>query len=73
MVTNKTNLPVDTGRKTGVWQKAGWWFWTVILLGLAIRIYLVIFTEGTYDAAIKYKHASVILDLGLTVYYHANA
>ena len=65
-------LPVDAGEKTGVWQKAGWWFWSAILLGLAIRIYLVVFTEGTYDVHIWQDHAVGVHKYGLIEYYHAS-
>jgi Gpi18-like mannosyltransferase len=67
-----TNLPVDAGEKTRVWHKAGWWFWLAILLGLAIRIYLVVFTEGTYDVGIWQKHAIGVRELGLVGYYHSS-
>jgi hypothetical protein len=65
-----TNLPVGAGEKTGVWHKAGWWFWLAILLGLAIRIYLVVFTEGTYDVGIWQQHAEGVHTYGLIGYYH---
>lgn len=66
------NLHVEAGRETKVWQKANWWFWSAILLGLAIRIYLVVFTDGTYDVGIWQEHAEGIHKYGLIGYYHAN-
>jgi hypothetical protein len=67
-----TKLQDDVGGKTGVWQKPGWWFWAVLLAGLAIRVYFVVFTEGTYDVDILKNHASGVCEKGLTGYYHAN-
>ncbi len=67
-----TQLQADENSKPVISRKPGFWFWLAILLGLAIRIYFVTFTEGAYDVGIKQKHASGILELGLTGYYHSN-
>lgn len=67
-----TKLPVDDCEKTGVLQKAGWWFWSAILLGLAIRIYFVVFTDGTYDVYLWRDHAECVHTNGLIKYYHTN-
>ena len=48
------------------------WFWLVIFAGLAVRIYLAIFTEGTYDVGIWQGHAAGIQKYGLLGYYHTN-
>jgi len=53
-------------------MKPGWWFWAAMFIGLAIRIYLVVFTEGTYDVGYWLKHAAGVRELGLINYYHAN-
>ena len=50
-----------------------WWFWAVIFIGLAIRIYCAVFTEGTYDVGIWQEHADGVRQLGLIGYYHANS
>ena len=54
------------------YSRSGMWFWLVIALGLAIRLYLVIFTEGTQDVAIWERHARDVRDLGLIAYYHVD-
>ena len=46
-------------------------FWSLIALGAAVRIYLVIFTTGTYDAGLWQLHAMGITRLGLLDYYHS--
>ncbi|HEY5233335.1 MAG TPA: glycosyltransferase 87 family protein [Verrucomicrobiae bacterium] len=51
----------------------GIWFWLVIVLGTAIRLYFVIFTQGTNDVELWQQHATGVRDLGLTGYYHSNA
>ncbi len=48
------------------------WFWAVLLLGLAVRLYLAGFTEGTTDVRIWQDHASGIRADGLLGYYHKN-
>jgi len=48
------------------------WFWAAIAIGIAIRFYLVIFTEGTLDVAIWERHARDVATRGLTGYYHAD-
>ena len=50
----------------------GKWFWVAITLGILLRLYLVLFTEGTYDAAIWKYHADGVRELGLMEYYCAN-
>jgi len=43
-----------------------------MVLGAVVRIYLVVFTEGTSDVAIWQQHAAGIRDSGLIGYYHSN-
>jgi hypothetical protein len=50
----------------------GAWFWLAMALGAAIRLYLVVFTQGTYDVAIWHQHAAGVRDVGLIGYYHTN-
>jgi hypothetical protein len=45
------------------------WLWLAFLLGAAIRIYLIVGTEGTYDVPVWEKHAQNVHDLGLASYY----
>ena len=52
--------------------RPGWWFWAAMFIGLAIRIYLVVFTEGTDDIGFWQQHAAGVRELGLIGYYHAN-
>jgi len=60
------------GEELNAGLKPGWVFWSALLVGLAVRVYLVCFTEGTYDVGIWERHARGVCELGLTDYYHAN-
>jgi len=55
-----------------IYKQQKWWFWAAIFVGLAVRIYFVIFTEGTTDVAVWQFHAAGVLEKGLIGYYHAN-
>src|SRR5205085_10687470 len=48
------------------------WFWVVIAAGLALRLYLVVFTEGTQDVASWERNARDVRDHGLIAYYHGD-
>jgi Gpi18-like mannosyltransferase len=50
--------------------RPGIWFWFVVLLGAALRLYLVIFTQGTRDVELWQEHAGGVRDFGLIGYYH---
>src|SRR5438105_11777167 len=50
----------------------GAWFWVVIVLGAALRFYLVVFTDGTQDVAIWERHARDVHDRGLIGYYRSD-
>lgn len=52
-------------------QHPGMWFWVAMSLGAAIRLYFVLFTQGTYDVGIWRQHAAGVNALGLIGYYHA--
>jgi hypothetical protein len=52
--------------------RPGIWFWFVALLGAALRLYLVVFTQGTRDVELWQEHASAVRDFGLIGYYHAS-
>jgi len=54
------------------WLHPGIWFWLVLLVGLAIRAYLVVFTQGTYDVEIWQGHATGVAERGLIAYYHSD-
>src|SRR5437660_3340385 len=57
----------------GSWySRAGVCFWALIVLGAALRFYLVVFTEGTQDVAIWERHARDVRDFGLIGYYHVD-
>ncbi len=47
------------------------WFWSAIAIGAAIRLYLVVFTEGTSDVELWEENARGVHQLGLINYYHA--
>lgn len=48
------------------------WFRSVLALGIILRLYFVIFTQGTYDVEIWQGHAERINEIGLIKYYHEN-
>jgi hypothetical protein len=48
------------------------WFWFVVLLGGALRLYFVVFTQGTRDVELWQEHAGGVRDFGLIGYYHAS-
>ncbi len=48
-------------------------FWTAILIGAALRVYCVAFTNGTGDMDDWEDHAQQVHDRGLIGYYHANS
>jgi hypothetical protein len=52
--------------------RPGLLFWAAILIGVLIRIYFVVFTQGTYDVNIWQHHAEGIQQNGLIGYYHKN-
>lgn len=50
--------------------RPGIWFWFVVVLGAALRLYLVLYTQGTRDVELWQEHASTVRDFGLIGYYH---
>ena len=54
------------------YSRPGIWFWIVVALGVALRFYLVVFTDGTQDVAIWERHARDVRDHGLIGYYHGD-
>jgi hypothetical protein len=57
----------------GRWySRPGIWFWVIIALGAALRLYLVVFTDGTQDVAIWERHARDVRDHGLIGYYNGD-
>ena len=64
--------PVTTDKADLQWLfRPGAWFWLVIVVGTAIRLYLVFFTEGTSDVELWEENARGVHELGLIGYYHA--
>jgi Gpi18-like mannosyltransferase len=55
-----------------MFSRAGVWFWTAILLGTAIRFYLVVFTDGTYDAVLWERHSRDVINRGVIGCYRVN-
>src|SRR5438552_18211826 len=47
--------------------------WTSMLIGAALRIYCLVFTNGTGDMDDWEDHAQQVLNRGLIGYYHANS
>jgi hypothetical protein len=50
-------------------REPGPWLWLALALGAALRVYLLVFTEGTFDVAIKLHHGTQVGHLGLLEYY----
>lgn len=50
-------------------KSGGRWFVLVLVISALIRLYMVIFTEGTYDIQIWQRHAQEIQRTGLIEYY----
>ena len=50
-------------------REPGPWLWLALTLGAALRVYLLVFTEGTFDVAIKLHHGTQVGRLGLLEYY----
>jgi hypothetical protein len=50
-------------------REPGPWLWLALALGAALRVYLLVFTEGTFDVAIKLHHGNQVNRLGLLEYY----
>jgi hypothetical protein len=48
-------------------------FWTAMTIGAVLRIYCVLFTNGTGDMDDWEDHAQQVRDRGLIGYYHANS
>jgi hypothetical protein len=46
-------------------ERPGAWFWLALLLGAALRAWLVAATDGTFDVAIKRGHAHWVSTYGL--------
>jgi hypothetical protein len=49
--------------------KAPAWFWIAVALGAALRLYLVIWTEGTTDVTMWVGHARDVAERGMVGYY----
>jgi len=47
----------------------GVWFWLALALGAALRVWLVLATEGSFDVAIKAVHGHMVNSLGLLATY----
>jgi Gpi18-like mannosyltransferase len=54
-----------------MFRRAPAWFWLAIGLGLALRCYLFVFTEGTADVGNWEEHARGVSELGLFDYYRS--
>jgi hypothetical protein len=50
----------------------GAWLWIALVVGAALRIYLVVATEGSFDVAVKLRHGRFVHDLGLHDYYRGH-
>lgn len=52
-------------------KRNGMWFKVVLIISILVRLYLAIFTEGTYDIDIWGRHIAGINKTGLIGYYNA--
>jgi hypothetical protein len=52
--------------------RPGAWFWTAIVIGIIIRAYLVLFTQGTYDVDMWQTDAIGVQTRGLISHYHSS-
>ena len=59
-------------KRTRWYWRSGIWFWFAIAAGIAIRFYLVVFTDGTQDVSIWERHARDVRGYGLIAYYHGD-
>lgn len=50
-------------------REPGPWLWAVLALGALLRVYLLGFTDGTFDVLIKLHHGTQVNRLGLLEYY----
>ncbi len=53
-------------------SRSGTWFWLAIIIGVALRIHCIVFTNGTSDMEDWEDHAMQVRNRGLIGYYHAN-
>ena len=60
---------IELGKSFNFFKSGGCWFVLVLVLSVLIRLYMVIFTDGTYDIEIWQGHAQEIQRLGLIEYY----
>ena len=61
--------PASARTRTVWFSCPGFWFWTLIALGAAIRIYFVVFTQGTYDAGLWQLNVMGVTQVGLLDHY----
>jgi hypothetical protein len=54
-------------------HRPGAWLWLALALGVALRVYLVWFTEGSFDVAVKLHHGTQIRERGLVGWYREAA
>jgi hypothetical protein len=71
-MSNPSRLGADSSFVLRHLSRPGIWFWSVIILGAALRFYLIVFTAGTQDVAIWERHARDARDFGLVGYYHVD-
>jgi len=64
-----TAPPGPGSRQASAFAGAPAWIWPLLLLGLALRAWLVLSTEGTSDVPIWVQHARGVHEHGLAEYY----
>ncbi len=53
------------GRRLRALERPGAWFWLALALGAALRAWLVVATDGTFDVAIKAVHGHSVNTFGV--------
>lgn len=72
MEVQDKSTAVQAPRWARPFLRPGFWFRAAIALGAAVRLYLVIFTQGTDDVSIWKDHATNVNRLGLVAYYRSS-
>jgi hypothetical protein len=60
---------VPSDARLGWLRRPGAWLWLVLIAGAALRVYLVLCTEGTFDVLLKINHGKMVHQIGLLAYY----
>src|SRR6266566_4837845 len=62
-------VPSFAPASRGMFSSVPGWFWPALAIGAALRLYLVIFTQGTSDVGIWQGHAEGVNEWGVVGHY----